>query len=51
MFGGTVLKNTVLMKMPAIACDDGTWLTDTTPMIGWSSRVGSIIRLLCPKLF
>ena len=35
LFREEVIKNTQLAKMPAIECDDGTWLTDTSPMIGW----------------
>ncbi len=34
-FRDTVLENTGLQKMPAVATPDGQWLTDTTPMIDW----------------
>lgn len=31
----TIYKNTGVMKMPAMAAEDGSWLFDTTPMIAW----------------
>ncbi len=34
-FRDIVLENTGLQKMPAVETPDGTWLTDTTPMIDW----------------
>jgi glutathione S-transferase len=34
-FTKTVLRNTGLLKMPAVELPDGRWLTDTTPIIEW----------------
>ncbi len=31
----TIYKNTGVMKMPAMAAQDGSWLFDTTPMMQW----------------
>ncbi len=30
-----IYKHTGVMKMPAMAAEDGTWLFDTTPMMAW----------------
>lgn len=35
IFRGEVLANTGLAKMPALKAEDGTWLTDSTPIINW----------------